>query len=105
MYKSKFDFYDIVKVSTKKTNLLKINGCLGVVRGKSQSEENPEIFAYAIDILNENGTVADGWFIFEEDLQPTGKKANSNEFETGEKIKVQVDLKTGKGGISSGSKE
>lgn len=96
---SKYNFYDIVKVVSSKPALKKVNGKLGVIRGKSQSEVDFTIFAYAVDILNDVGMVKDGWFIFEEDLQPTGKKADPNDFQTGESVEIQVDPRTGKGYI------
>lgn len=97
--KSKFDFYEIVKIVSNKLSLKKINGKFGVVRGKSQSEDNPSIFAYAVSILNQEGEVVECWNIFEEDLQPTGKKSNPAKHRTGQEVKVYVDPKTGKGKI------
>lgn len=99
MTTSKFDFYDIVIVNSNKKKLSSINGKKGVIRGKSQNEEDPTIFAYAVDVLGKLNEVEDGWFIFEEDLKPTGVKANPNDFMTNESVKVQVDPKTGKGKI------
>jgi|LakMenE01Jun11ns_1017448.scaffolds.fasta_scaffold7617136_1 hypothetical protein len=100
MTKCKYDFYEIVKINSDKPSLGKVNGLFGVIRGISQSEENPEIFAYAVDVLTSTGTVKDGWFIFEEDLQPTGKKADPKKFKTGESVRVQVDLETGEGRLA-----
>ena len=97
---SKFNFYDIVQSSIeKKKNLAKINGRLGVIRGKSQSEEDTSLFAYAVDVLNDLNEVEDGWFIFEEDLIATGKKADPNKFSAGETARVRINPKTGKGEI------
>ena len=97
--KSKFNLYDIVIVNSNKKRLACINGKKGAIRGKSQSEENHSIFAYAVDIFNEANKVEGGWFIFEEDLKYTGIKANPSDFYTGESIKVRVDPKTGEGEI------
>lgn len=69
------------------------------MRGKSQSEDDPSIFAYAVSILNEEGEVIECWSIFEEDLQPTGKKSNPAKHMTSQKIKVRVDPKIGEGEI------
>ena len=96
---SKFNFYEIVKVVSLKATLRKVNGKVGVITGKSQSEEDPAVFAYAVTILSEGGLPNDGWFIFEEDLQPTGKKADPKDFLTGESMKVEVDPNTGHGRI------
>ena len=99
MQKCKFEFYDIVFVDSNKQNLQKINGKKGVIRGKSQSEEDPKIFAYAVDILDQSGKTESGWFIFEEDLKSTNKKANPKYFMTEETIKVRVNPETGEGEI------
>jgi hypothetical protein len=96
---SKYDFYDIVIVNSKKTKLLSINGKKGVIRGNSQSEEEPQKYAYAVDIHNKSNEFEDGWFIFEEDLRPTGMKADPHDYEITESIKIKVNPKTGKGEI------
>lgn len=99
MYKSKYDFDDIVKVVSNKPVLKKINGRLGIVIGKAQGEENPEIFYYTINILDSFGIRTGCWSVTEDDLQPTGKIATPNNFKTGITVKVKVDPKTGEGSL------
>ena len=94
---NKYNFDDLVKVISNKNELLKINNRIGIIRGISQSEDNPNVYAYAVDILDHNNEIEDGWFIFEEDLQPTGKMANLKNFNHIESVKVYVDPETGEG--------
>jgi hypothetical protein len=91
--KSKFDFYEIVKVITDKPSCAQINGELGVVSGKAQNEETGK-WTYGISIYSDDDLV---WCVDEKDIYPTGKKADPKDHYTGETIKVRVDPKTGKG--------
>jgi hypothetical protein len=92
---NKFNFYEIVKVLSKKSNLQEINGCEGVVKGKSQCEDTGN-WGYAVSIYKDNGIV---WDIMEEDLISTGKLDDHSKYSPTEHVKIQVDLKTGKGEI------
>jgi len=93
--KSKFDFYEIVKVNSSKNALREINNSEGVIRGKAQNEETGR-WGYGVSIYKDNGLI---WHIMEEDLQFTGRKADPKDFEAGETVKVQVDPKTGEGSL------
>ena len=86
--KNKFDYYDIVIINSNKKKLHKVNGRKGIIKGISQDENNPDIFAYAVDIIDNYGSVEEGWFIFEADLKPTGKKVNSENYKPVDTIKV-----------------
>lgn len=97
--KGKYDFYDIVKIVSDKPKLQEINGKIGVITGVSTPEDSSRSYAYAVDILNSMGEPEDGWFVHEEDLQTTGKKADRSTFEAIESIKVRVDPKTGESHI------
>jgi len=97
MIKSKFDFYDIVKIVSNKKSLSEVNGKRGIITGKAQDEEDPSIFSYGVTILDDQGEVGDGWFIFEEDLQATGERTDRSKIYTGESIRVRVDPETGEG--------
>jgi archaellin len=97
--KSKFAFYEIIRVVSEKKELQKIKGKLGIITGKAQNETDPSIFSYAVDILNDDEDVIDGWCIYEEDLQATGKTVDSKKIFTGKSVKIQVNPKTGRGKI------
>jgi uncharacterized protein affecting Mg2+/Co2+ transport len=73
-----FQENDVVEISSSNPDLKIIWGRKGIVRGISQSEEEPFVFAYAIDIPAEKSN----WFIYERDLKATGKKAHLNFVET-----------------------
>ncbi len=92
---SKFNFYEIVRVSSTKSSLHEINSCEGVVKGKSQCEDTGQ-WAYAISIYKDGGIV---WSIMEEDLISTGKLDESSQHTSTTHLKVQVDPKTGEGKI------
>lgn len=91
---NKFDYYEIVKIKSGNPELSDVNGLKGAVLGISESEDSKQI-AYSVHIFK----LKTSWFIFEEDLKPTGMKANPEDFYTGESIKVRVDPKTGEGEI------
>ena len=93
--RNKFNFYDIVKVSSQKLHLKEVNGSEGVIRGMSQSETSGE-WGYAVSIYKDDGMV---WDIMENDLVSTGKAASRSEVTTDESVKVRVDPETGKGKI------
>ena len=95
--KNKFNFYEVVRIVSNKPELLELNNKLGVITGMSQNESDPSIFCYAVDILNEDKEVIDGWSIYSEDLVTTGKKINPSQLFTSDIIKVEVSKKTGEG--------
>ena len=95
----KFDFFDVVIITSTKKKLKKFNGKKGIVRGVSNNETNPTIYAYSVDILNENNETEFCKFIFEEDLHPTGEKADKARMYCGKTIKVRVNPETGEGEI------
>lgn len=94
--KSKFNFDEIVKIISTKPSLAVYNGKLGIIKGKSQSEEKPNLFAYSVDVINENGEIVACKFIFESDLKATGKDFASKTEYVGT-AKVRVDPRTGEG--------
>ncbi len=95
--KSKYDFYEIGIVKSNKQELAHINGLKGIIRGMSLNEETGK-WGYAIWLYQREEV----WDILEEDLQPTGKKADPKDFYTGEKVKVRVDPETGEGKVIEG---
>jgi|688.fasta_scaffold552452_2 hypothetical protein len=91
--KSKFDFYDVVKINSSRNILKKINGSEGVVLGKAQNEETG-LWSYGVSVYKDNDLV---WHVLEEDLLATGKKADPKNFEVVETIRVLVNPETGEG--------
>src|SRR3990167_297996 len=85
--KNKFDFEEIVIVSSDKPELSKINNTCVVISGMSQDDDK-NLWGYAVSMFNDSGIC---WFITEEDLIATGRKSNRNEFDTLETIRVRVD--------------
>ena len=84
---SQFKLYDIVEVISDKPAFRAIRGKKGIVRGISQSEDDPSVFAYAIDMP----IGKTNWFLFEADLKATGKKANPEQIETNSIMTVGRD--------------
>lgn len=94
--KNKYEFYEIVKISSNKVSLKEINNSEGTILGMAKNEETGR-WGYAVSVILDNGLV---WDVMEEDLKPTGKKADPKEFMSGESIKIEVDPETGEGSIS-----
>lgn len=95
MKKNKFNFYDVVKISSNKNSLKEIDNSLGVIRGMSQNEETGE-WGYAVSVYKDNDLI---WDILEEDLVFTGDRVDPSDFKDKNTIKVQVDPSTGSGKI------
>lgn len=93
MNRSKFDFYDIVTIKSFNPQLKPYYGLEAVIRGKSQSEEDPALWAYGAYIFK----AKEVYCINEEDLEYTGKKMPEGYNMTGESLHVQVDPETGEG--------
>jgi hypothetical protein len=87
--KSKYEFYEIVKVRAGS-----VAGLEGAVLGKAQGESGE--WYYAIHIYSKEISFS----IPEEDLEPTGRFDKRETFYDGTVIKVKVDPKTGEGSIS-----
>lgn len=92
---SKYNYYEEVIVKTNKKHLAKYNGRKAVITGKSNDEEDPTIWAYSVAISGEE----ESFFVFEEDLYPTGNFAKKEDFYTGERVRVKVS-QAGEGNIS-----
>lgn len=93
--RSKFDFNEIVKIRSLDPKQRDINGKLGVIRGKAQNEITHE-WSYGIVIYDSDGRVRR---IHEKELEYTGQKADPKDSETKERIKVKINLNTGRGYI------
>ena len=92
--KSKFDFYELVKIKTTVfTEKNGINGQKGAILGMSEDENNK--WGYAIHIYNVDGC----WDLPEECLESIGEFTTREEFYDGSSIHVKVDAKTGEGKI------
>ncbi|QUJ69551.1 immunity protein 31 (plasmid) [Photobacterium sp. GJ3] len=81
---SKFDYYEVVKVSSKRPELSEINGFDGAILGFAEDDDG--IFWYAVDIL----TTGECWDVMENELISTGKMMSREDFYTGESISVSV---------------
>lgn len=72
----KFDFYDRVLVQTSDPVKSHLNGEIGTVLGRTETEGHPEPFLYAVDLDSFNHT----WCFFEDELEPTGERANPKDY-------------------------
>jgi hypothetical protein len=79
-----FEPYEIVEIQSKKLHLRPISGKKGIIIGISESEEAEPLFAYSVHVPFCKETL----FIMEEDLRPTGRKADPNKFETDSYLRV-----------------
>lgn len=92
--KSKFDFYEVVKIITDDPKYAEVNGKEGAILGMAQNSDG--IWGYAVEIFDE----IDGWSFPEDALVTLGYKMKREDFYTGETIRVEVDPVTGEGKIS-----
>ena len=95
MMNSKFNYYDITIIKTTDPKIKKFNGLEATIQGKSQSEEDPAIWAYSVSIDG----LDECYFVFEKDLYPTGRIAKEEHYMSQDTIRVRVDPETGEGNI------
>ena len=81
--KKKFDFFEIVKIVSNKSELLENNGKIGTILGMT---EDKNVNVYVIAIEDEE----DDLYVYEYDLVSTHRFAKEEDFYTGESIKVLV---------------
>jgi hypothetical protein len=92
--KSKFDYYEIVKIKeTVLTIKNRIKGLKGAVLGMAEDENHK--WGYAIHIYN----LDECWDLPEECLESMGEFTSREEFYDGTSIHVKVDTKTGEGKV------
>lgn len=65
--KSKFEFYEIVKVTTLNKRVQAIYGKEGWIAGKSFADDGSNRIAYSLFFPDGN------WFVFEDEVESTGK--------------------------------
>ncbi len=87
MKNSKFDFYEVVKVTAKE--LTKIFGREAVVLAKSQNDDGKWGYGISVEQLG-------GWDVDEDQIESLGRFVKREDIYTGESVKVCVD-KNGKG--------
>lgn len=85
----KFGFYEIVRVQTRDPAKSHLNGEIGAVRGRTETEEHQVPFLYAVSIYSLGRT----WSLFENELESTGEWAQREDHETGDSVRVRVDKK------------
>lgn len=89
--KKHYDTDDIVKIRSNNPELKELHGKRGIICGISISEEDPNLVAYAVYIPFIEKTC----FIFDNDLEDTGMKADPEFHETGFSVHIKVDPDTG----------
>lgn len=69
---------------------------IGTVLGRTETEDHPDSFYYAVDI----DSCMRGWCFFESELEPTGERANPEDYYDGTWVRVRVDER-GRGTVVS----
>lgn len=87
----KYQFYEIVRVTTQLPKLNKIAGMEGAILGRS--EESIGNWGYAVYIYSLQET----WDVPENALEATGRMDRRETFYDGASISVRVDPETGEG--------
>jgi hypothetical protein len=85
MNAGRFDFYEKVVIRTTKIAKAKVNGRMGAILGKAQSDEGQWLYAVQVYDLERV------WCLNENELVPTGERDRRETFFTGESIRVSPD--------------
>ncbi|WP_010304091.1 Imm31 family immunity protein [Candidatus Odyssella thessalonicensis] len=91
MLRSRFDFYEVVRVRSNLPEYVRIDNLLGTVLGMSQDSEGR--WAYALEIEDSD----EAWMVWEECLISCNEFKNREDFYSNSSLKVVVDPKTGEG--------
>jgi hypothetical protein len=86
----KYEFYEKVQLATSDPTAREINGELGAVLGRTQSESG--LWSYAVLIYRTRVC----WSLQEEELLPTGEFDERESFFDGASVRIRVD-ETGSG--------
>ena len=81
--KNKFDFFEIVKVTSRKTNLSEVNGKEGTITAMAEKDDE---WVYGVTFED----LEDSWCLEEDDLISTHRFGKEEDFYTGESVKVLV---------------
>jgi hypothetical protein len=90
----RFRFYEKVRVDSQASEKAKVNGQIGAVLGRVETENGAwyyTVYIYATET---------SWCFFEHELSPTGESASREDFYDGSSVRVEVDEK-GRGSIVS----
>jgi hypothetical protein len=90
----RYAFYEKVRVTSQASDKARVNGQMGAVLGRAQTENGT--WYYTVHIYS---TVT-SWCFFEHELSPTGEQASREEFYDGSSVRVKVD-EEGRGSIVS----
>ncbi len=93
--KSKFQFYDVVKIISENPKHVSLKGKLAVIRGKVKNEETG-VWSYGVSLYKKESFITR---FYEEELEFVKKRADPRDFHTSESIKIRVDPETGEGEI------
>lgn len=83
--KPPLDFYEKVRVSTKRKDAAEVFGELGAVVGRVESETRSEWY-YTVSIYS----TEECWCFFESEITPIGKMDDPKNFQPVEVIRVRV---------------
>lgn len=83
----KFGFYEKVRVRGSDPAKSHLNGEVGAVLGRTDTEEHSDSFLYAVCIDSSGRT----WSLFESELEPTGQWGKREDYETGYQVRIRVD--------------
>ena len=96
---SKFDFYEVVRVSSECVRYSHLSHQEGVVLAMAQDEQSQ--WHYTV-FINDSSMC---WVLMEHELEPTGRSTCEESFYSEGSIRVKVDPITGEGSIDDASRE
>lgn len=93
--KSKYQFYEIVRIVSKKDSKSHVFGLEGAILGMAKNKEG--MWGYAVYLYSKNET----WDCLEDEIESTGKIDKDKSFYLGKHINIEVNPKTGEGGLKN----
>ena len=92
---AKFDFFEVIKISSRDKALFEVNGLEGAILGMVVNDVGSWIYSVQIFSLEEN------YDISERDLLPNGKMMSEQDFYDGDSVAVLVDSISGEGDLKT----
>ena len=88
---AKFEFFEVVKITSKPEGYEHLQGKEGPVVGKAECDDGRWTYSVSLAELGEN------FSLYEDELSSTGKFVKREDIYDGFSIKVSVDPRTGEG--------
>ncbi len=92
---ARYKFYEVVKISSIRSELAEVNGTNGAVLGMAENEAGE--WTYAVQILDTD----ECWDVMEKELSSVGRIMSREDFYEGDSITVEVNESTNEGKLKN----